>query len=191
MTPMFYEVSLGAKVAEQWGRLGSADDELLDDPGALEAAQRAANAEDPEAVYAEMTEDWVPVFGPSKLSGIIDVAGFNASFVTMPLAAEGISYAWSPYPPEEMPGAAYPNEHLLDRPFTLLVARPDAQHARELISEDVGSRTLLGIPSTHQREPAAAKRRRVGAWVLFLVFVGVDLIAFLGYGLYALLRRLH
>lgn len=45
--PLFYEDSLGAKLSKKWNELGSADDELIEDPAALQAAQNAVDGVDP------------------------------------------------------------------------------------------------------------------------------------------------
>jgi len=189
--PLFYEDSLGERLAQAIKNLPNADDELIDNPGALDEAQREVNAEDPEAVYARVAPDWVPVFGPSKLSGLIDVAGPVASVVVMPLAAAGISFAWDPYPPEEMPGAAYPNDHVVDRPFTLLVAPEDADEARALICATTGSWLTSGTAATWDRERGAVRIRKTFAWSLFIVWIGPGLGALLysiAYPVYHLLR---
>lgn len=191
MTPLFYEDSLGAKAVEAWESLGSADDELIDDPAELAAAQAEVNGEDPEAVYADVTPQWVAVFGPSKLSGIADVAGANACVITMPLEAAGISFAWDPYPPEEMPGAAYPSEHVADRPFTLLVAPADADRARLAITASPGAPTPVGAPSSHDREPDAVNKRLTLGWALFLAFIGPSALLALSGGAYAIYHLLR
>ena len=213
MTPLFYEDSLGAKLVEKakaaaaeaeqaraeraskpMPARGSADLDLIDDPAALDAAEREVQGGSPEDAYAEFGPDWVAVFGPTKLSGLLDVAGFTAAIVTMPLAAEGIEFAWSPDPPEMMPGPAYANDHLLDMAFTLYVAPADASAALGLISEIPGSRISAGIASTHERGPEATSKRRTLAWALLIAFLGVDAIALLGYLAYTayhLLRYHH
>jgi hypothetical protein len=195
--PLFWEDSLGEKLAEKagdaWASLASADDELVDDPAALAEALREVNAEDPEAIYAQVEADWVPVFGPSKLSGLLDVAGPSACVVTMPLAANDIEFAWQPYPPEEMPGACMPSSHAVDRPFTLFVAPENVARAHDLLTAIPGSAVHSGLTSTHELAPEARAARRTLAWTLFVVFLGVDALVFFGYIAYALyhLVRYH
>ena len=191
--PLFYEDSLGEKMVEAWDALGSADDELLEDPEALERAQRVVNGEDPEAVYTQVGADWVPVFGPSKLSGLLDVAGPNGCVVTMPLAANDIEYAWDPYPPEEMPGPCIPGNHGADRPFTLFVAPENVSRALDLITAIPGSDLPAGLASTHELQPEARAARQTLAWTLFAVFIGVDAFVFMGYLAYTVyhLVRYH
>ena len=188
--PLFYEDSLGEKLAEAIRNLPNADDELIDDAEALDEAQREVNAEDPEAVYARVAPDWVPVFGPSKLSGLLDIAGANACVITMPLDAEGIAYVWDPYPPEEMPGVTSPSR-ALDRPFTLLVSPQDAARARELISSRPGSSMPPGLAASHDRSAEAISPRRELAWSLFVVFLGMDVLAALVWGAYQLYHLLR
>ena len=188
MTPLFYEDSLGARLAEKAHdaieRVGSADDELIDDPAALEAAQAEVNTEDPYREYAAAGSDWVVVLGPTKLSGLLDVAGANACVITMPLDAEGIPYVWDPYPPEEMPGATNPYR-VADRPFSLLVAPQNAAAARSLLAAvRPGASLPAGMPATHALTPQAASSRRELAWTLLVIFFGTDLLIALGYGLY-------
>ncbi|MDR3687140.1 MAG: hypothetical protein P4L93_09320 [Coriobacteriia bacterium] len=213
MTPLFYEDSLGARLVEKakesaaaaeqaraqranrpMPARGSADLELLDDPTALDDAERGVRGGDPEDAYAEFNSDWVAVFGPSKLSGLLDVAGFAAAIVTMPLAAEAIDFVWSPYPPEMMPGPAYANDHLLDMPFTLYVHPADASAALALISEVPGSGISAGIACTHERGARAEGNRRTLAWGLVVAFLGVDVLVLLtgvAYWIYHLLRYHH
>lgn len=178
MTPLFYEDSLGAKVAEAFDGLPSADDELVDDPNVLDAAQAAVNGQDPQAVYQRVGSDWVAVFGPSKLSGILDAAGWTASMVTMPLDSEGIEYAWDPYPPGDMSGAASPTDHVADRPFTLLVPPADAQLASSLITASPGASTNVGGPATYERTGDISKRTNTLALILVSLLVAICLVPF-------------
>lgn len=139
--PLFYEGSLGAKLAEKWNQLGSADDELIDDPAALETAQHAADnvgrkeprrADVSESHVAD-TSNWVAVFDSIRLSGMTSIAGTGAFAITSALDAAGISYAWDPYPPEEMP-AFRPAYGAIDRTFTLLVPPDQAAEARTALA---------------------------------------------------------
>jgi hypothetical protein len=183
--PLFYEDSLGAKLVDGIESVmdtpGSADDELIEDAGALETAQREANGQDPEAIYAEVGDDWIPVFGPSKLSGFWDVAGTNASKITMPLVAAGITFAWDPYPPEEMPGSATPFYHLMDRPFTLLVAPADAPGARGLLSALPGADSQFGLPATTSVPSLPGEEHSRLPWVIVLVALALSILMGFGY----------
>ena len=188
MSPLFYEDSLGAKLAEKAQaaltaareqgehpeavELATGDVALVDDPSALAEAELAARRVDPHSDSERMSRDGVTVFGPSKLSGVIDVAGVNARVITMPLDAEGIEYVWHPYPPEEMPGPAAAFQHAADRPFSLLVAPADSTRACEVLKAYPGSKGSLGAVATHDRTPEAARSRRTLAWVLLIVMFG-------------------
>jgi hypothetical protein len=188
MTPIFYEDSLGAKLAEKAraamdkGRhpgtppaVSTSDQDLIDDPATLAAAEAATHRVNPEDEYERYAEDWVVVFGPSKVSGILDVAGFSAALIAMPLAAEGIEYLWTPYPPEEMPGTAAPFEHGADMPFSLLVAPDDSERAREIITAIPGTRSLGGVPATHDRSADVRSDRRFGASALLVLGYGLGI----------------
>ena len=165
MTPLFYEDSLGAKLAEKANealdRVGSADDELVDDPAALEAAQAAANAVDPYAAYDKLAPDWVVVWGPERLGGQQLEIDQNATLLTMPLDAEGVSYAWSPCPPSE----SYPQRGV-SVPFELLVSPHDAERARSLIGDlsgwmaaSVRHDTGASVPARPNSAPRAVSAR--------------------------------
>jgi hypothetical protein len=158
--PVFYEDSLGAKLAEKWNAFwsagGSADDELIDYPAALEAAQAEANGLPPKTSCDKVTSDWVSVFGPIHFTATAEAAGFGPSLVTMPLDAEGIGYVWDPYPPESIPAGTRPYGEFSPRPFTLLVAPREVRRARELIRENAPNGFLPDIPETASSLPSAA-----------------------------------
>jgi hypothetical protein len=191
MSPLFYEDSLGAKLVEKANaamdaareqtahpesvELSTSDTVLVEDPEALAQAELAVRRVDPEGDYEEITEDWVAVMGPSKLSGLIDNAGFSSRLVTAPLDSADIPYAWDPYPPEEMPGYRV-GYGAVDRPFTLFVPPSYAGEARGLLTAGVGSATVFGLPATVERGAESSKRRRRGLWVFFWLFVGFDLV---------------
>jgi hypothetical protein len=186
MSPIFYEDSLGAKLAEKaHAAMDNARDyaeqttdaDLIDDPEALAAAEAAARGVDPDDVYEQVTDEWVAVLGPSKLSGLVDNAGFAAKLVTTPLEAAGIPCAWDPYPPEEMPSYRY-GYGAVDRPFTLLVPASRAAEAAELLGTQTGSASPFGLPIEHERSADSEKKRRSGLWLFFLVFIGFDLLVF-------------
>jgi hypothetical protein len=153
--PLFYEDSLGAKLAKKWNQLGSADDELIDDPAALEAAQHAADDVgrakprriDVSESHVEDTHGWVPVFDSVRLSGIRSVAGTGAFAITSALDAAGISYAWDPYPPEEMP-AFRPAYGAIDRTFTLLVPPDQAAEARAALAQTTPPDVAFAPPTS-------------------------------------------
>jgi hypothetical protein len=129
--PLFYEDSLGAKLAERFNGLGSADDVLIEDPEALAAAEAQAAHTDPTADHPEVAE-WVAVWGPQKLSDFNSVASVTALNLTAPLDAAEIPCRWEPYPPSEMP--SFRVEYgVVDRPFTLLVPVDRQADALDLI----------------------------------------------------------
>ncbi|HEY5540238.1 MAG TPA: hypothetical protein VIL41_02160 [Coriobacteriia bacterium] len=186
--PLFYEGSLGAKAVEALRNLPSADDELLDDPAALEAAQAAVNAKDPDADNPVAGLDWIAVYGPERLGGTQSEAEQNAAILTMPLDAEGIPYAWDPFPPQGM----YVTRGV-SRPFTLLVAPDDGQRARELVRRNAGG------PASPGSRPRAARplqdslaRQTVSglllALILLLLLIGLLLGAAQHYHVLSLQR---
>jgi len=185
MSPIFYEDSLGAKLAEKaQAAMDRARDRaeyspddlaLIEDPAALAAAEAATRGVDPGDAYGQVTEEWVAVMGPSKLSGIVDNAGFTARLVTAPLEAAGIPSVWDPYPPEEMPSYRY-GYGAVDRPFTLLVPASQAAEATQLLDTHVGSASPIGLPAEHERSLEARNKRARGIWLFFWIFIGIDLL---------------
>ena len=105
----------------------------IEDPIALEEAERFVAHLDPMDVYADRTEPWVPLFGPTKLSGYLTVPARSALALTAPLEAAGIAHRWDPYPPELMPLLCRPNSGAVDRTFTLQVHASDLDEASELL----------------------------------------------------------
>jgi hypothetical protein len=204
--PLFYEDSLGAKLSQKWNELGSADDELIDDPAALEAAQRAADGVDPEVPPTPDVSQWVPLLSAVRLSGMMTMAGAGGFALTSALDAAGIPHTWDPYPPEEMP-AFRPAYGAIDRPFTLLVpaeqltaaraaldhislpedAQPDAApDAPPAVAHPDPDRLADAAPDAASHaapviprpadSPPWWKRRRLLAWLLVAVFVGPGLL---------------
>lgn len=110
------------------------DRPLVDDPLALEAAERAAaRMPDLDLVsYAEYDRTWVPVFGPIRLSSLFRDGGASSSLITGPLAAEGIPFVWDPFPPSHAQ-TSRPDFNWL-REFTLFVAPDRAEDARALLA---------------------------------------------------------
>ena len=109
-------------------------DPFIDDPLALEAAERAA-AKMPDVdliSYAEYGPDWVPVFGPIRLSSLFRDGGASSSLITGPLVAEGVPFVWDPFPPSHAQ-TSRPDFNWL-REFTLLVAPDRAEDARALLT---------------------------------------------------------
>ncbi len=182
MSPIFYEDSLGAKLAEKAAqatdRAREAELAYIDDPEALERAEQEVHNLDVTPDYSAVGDDWVVVFGPSKVSSVIDVAGPTAMLIAMPLDAEGIAYCWDPYPPQDMPGAATPAEHAADRPFSILVAPENAERARELLAGTrEGSTGVTGVAATHERTPEALRARRVLSGSSLVLLYGAIAVA--------------
>ncbi len=143
MSPLFYEDSLGEKLAEKARAAMDAardcDEELVDDPDALARAEAEVARVDPQDDYEHVTADWVAVLDPSKLSGLMDVAGFNGWLLTAPLEAAGVPHCWDPYPPEDMPGFRV-GYGAVDRPFTLLVPADRLAEAQSLLRAELGAK---------------------------------------------------
>lgn len=107
------------------------DSDVVEDPLALEAAERSVADSDPMAVY-DIDAEWVELVGPRRLSGMFGDAGYTAALVSAPLQAAEIPFAWDPYPPEEMP-AFRVGYGLVDRPFSLLVPADRLDEARAVL----------------------------------------------------------
>ena len=105
----------------------------------------------------------------------MDNAGCNATILTGPLEANGIPFAWDPYPPEEMPGFRL-GYGAVDRPFQILVPPDRLSEAREMLSDRRGSASFIGLPIEMPHEQPVRRRRRRWAILFFLVFVGFDLL---------------
>lgn len=191
MSPLFYEDSLGAKLAEKASAamdvVRNAENECIEDPEALAQAESEVMGIDPEDDYDNVDADWVAVFGPSKLSGMMDNAGFTARLITAPLETADIPHVWDPYPPEEMPSFRV-GYGAVDRPFTLLVPADRLEEARELLRGTVGSAVQFGAPAGLDRIPAVDSTRRRGSWIFFWVFIGFDIALFI---VFSLLKILH
>lgn len=116
------------------GPEGEDDRPVVDDPLALEAAERAAaKMPDVDLVsYSEFDRTWVPVFGPIRLSSLFRDGGASSSLITGPLAAEGIPFVWDPFPPSHAQ-TSRPDFNWL-REFTLYVAPDRAEDARALLA---------------------------------------------------------
>ncbi len=110
------------------------DEDVVEDPQALLAAERAVAGIDPMDAYDETDEEWVQVVEPRHLSGLYSAAGVTAMAITGPLSAAGIPFAWDPYPPEQAPSFR-PGYGAIDRPYSLLVPASRAGEARQVLSE--------------------------------------------------------
>jgi hypothetical protein len=155
----------------------SADVELIDDPAALEAAQAAANAADPDAAYASVEPDWVVVWGPAELGITAVQSGQNATCLTIPLDAEGIAYAWDPFPPSE----TFTTRNIVARPLSLLVSPSNAARARNLLQGAIPDAALPtgSVPSAPPVESLEDQRFSgiLLAIVMVMLAVGAVVIA--------------
>jgi len=102
---------------------------VVEDPAALEAAERAAAGAEPNNPYADFTGDWVEVLGPISLVAV--TGPLTAFHITSPLAAEGIPFVWDPYDPQNM--TAVRPELMSVKRFRLFVAPADAERARSIL----------------------------------------------------------
>ena len=109
---------------------------VVDDPGALEAAEAAAMMA-PGSFDQIATGDWVPVL--EELHFDSRGAEFRAASVTASLESADVPYAWDPYPPEKSAGAV---RGALTRPFTLLVPA-------QLFTRAVGALRDAGVEPAH------------------------------------------
>jgi hypothetical protein len=185
--PLFYEDSLGAKLVEKWNDWwstgSSADDELIEDREALDAAEAELRDCDPLEQSAAHASDWVPVFGPAKISGLLDIPGPASFLLAGRLASVGIPAAWSPFPPELMSQfARFAGSLCFDRPFTLLVSPEDLPAAAEEL-DSIGAypsrSSLYELPIHPALDAEAARRRLIAARALVLVLVpGISLGVF-------------
>lgn len=121
---------IGALSAVEPAEDGPLDDEFVDDPEALAAAEAAVRAM-PEPKQYVRDDSWVAVFGPQRLSSLVEDGGSQGAIVAGPLADAGIRFSWDPMPPEHGQ-TARPDFNWL-RTFTLYVPAQDADAARELL----------------------------------------------------------
>jgi hypothetical protein len=194
MSPLFYEDSLGDKLVHKLDevaeRVHELDADIVEDPEELERAEQAVAAGDSTDAYEQTTDDWVPAFTLSKISGLMDNAGWSGSMLTMPLEANDIPFVWDPYPPDEMP-AFRPGYGVVDRPFQILVPASRLREACELLGEKRGSASFVGLPVELPHSAPVISSRRGWAWTFFFVFVGIDLLIVLGMYLLRYFRHLQ
>lgn len=204
MTPLFYEDSLGAKIAEVLAPprharrpLSAAEADHIGDLDLLEDADALAAAEREVAVTAQYGREpalnqWVRVFGPAKISGFLDAAG-GAEFVfSAPLAAADIPFRWQPYAPGLMP-CYRPGDGSVDRPFSIEVPSECEAEAREALAALDVEPTAWGqfaLPFHAERTDEAYAYREEVRWLLVGVMVVPDLLSFVFVALYAIIRSL-
>jgi riboflavin kinase/FMN adenylyltransferase len=173
-------------------------DEIVDDPAALASAQLIADSADPMGAYHAAESDWVRAIKPVRMSGLLTAAGAGSFAYSATLEAAGIPFAWDPYPPESMPGFR-PAYGAFDRPFSMLVPPEYLADARAALWESglletdpegdadesdgdltLRSRVPAHVGSTdHSPVIHTDDRRRTGALLLFLAFIGFDVIVVL------------
>jgi len=154
----------------------------IEDPTALEQAERLVARLDPMDAYADRTEPWVALFGPTKLSSYLTVPARSALALTAPLEAAGIAHRWDPYPPELMPLMCRADSGAVDRTFTLQVHESNRDEAADLL--------LAGLPQlspSARQELAPALLLSDEAQRFMAVRVGVLLVIMLAVQLGSLL----
>lgn len=102
---------------------------VVEDPAALEAAERTVAEIEPADAYQDFDSSWVEVLGPVTL--INATAQFRAFEITSPLMAEAIPFAWDPMPPQELTTVRPELASALR--FRLFVPPQHAARARELL----------------------------------------------------------
>lgn len=75
---------------------------VVEDPAALEAAERAVAGIDRSAAQGLYDETWVEVLGPSRLGSLLSAGGVSAFLITSSLTAYEIPFVWQPFLPEDM-----------------------------------------------------------------------------------------
>lgn len=90
---------------------------VVEDPEALEAAERAVANVDATELYSQFDDSWVDVLGPVSLANV--TGSLTAFGLTSPLNAAGIPYVWSPFSPEALSGVR--PELMTTRRFRLFV----------------------------------------------------------------------
>ncbi len=128
MGEFFDAITLGATEAERdILEDGSA---VVEDPAALEAAERAVANLEPGDVYADFDATWIEVLGPVSLVNV--TARLRSFEITSPLSAEDIPFAWDPMPPEDL--TTVRPELVSAQRFHLYVPPEHAVRARELVA---------------------------------------------------------
>jgi len=112
------------------------DDEYIDDPEALAAAERRVASLVEADPYADFDDTWVDVSGPIRLASLVSDGGAAAFSFTTPLQMAEIPFAWDPMPPEHVAQAR--PDFSWQRTFRLFVPPEYAEEARMLLggSED-------------------------------------------------------
>ena len=114
------------------------DEDLVEDPAALAAAEAQVAEYDPSDVFDSVDSEWVEVLDSIAVSSIFDAPGWTAFMITSPLEAAGIPYVWDPYEPGSMP-VHHPVPIQIIQPFRLLVPEANLAEAQAILSEADGA----------------------------------------------------
>ncbi len=114
------------------------DEDLVDDPAALAAAEALVAEYDPNDVFDSVDGEWAEVLDSIVVSNILDAPGWTAFMITSPLDAAGIPHVWDPYEPGSMP-PHNPVPIQIIQPFRLLVPETNLAEAQRILSEADGA----------------------------------------------------
>jgi riboflavin kinase / FMN adenylyltransferase len=114
------------------------DEDLVEDPAALAAAEALVAEYDPNDVFDSVDGEWVEALDPVVVSSIFDVPGWTAFMITSPLDAAGIPYAWDPYEPGSIAQHG-PVPIQIIQPFRLLVPETNLAEAQRILSDAGGA----------------------------------------------------
>jgi hypothetical protein len=143
---------------------------VVDDPEALEAAERAVQTGGPVYFQDIAIGEWRPVVDGISLGEAFG-SGARASMFTGPLENAGIPYVWDPYPPESRP-TSLPGAGTYPQPFTLLVPENQLDEARTLLADtaELAPRSEAGTatPPAEATRCAALGEGPAEGWVYAL-----------------------
>ncbi len=111
------------------------DEDLVEDPAALAAAEAAVAEYDPDSVFESVDSEWVEVLDSTAVSNMLDAPGWTAFMITSPLSAAGIPFVWDPFEPGLSP-QPHPVAMQIVQPFRLLVPVAHASEASKLLSTE-------------------------------------------------------
>jgi len=128
----FDTITMGATESEP--ELLADGSPVVDDPAALEAAERSVAGLEPVDRYAEFDDTWVQVLGPVSLVAV--TGPLTAYEITTPLDARGIPYVWDPFDPQDLTSVR--PELMSARRFRLFVPPELADSARDVLDPKWG-----------------------------------------------------
>lgn len=118
------------------------DDECVDDPEALKAAEEAVARDEEESPHREpIDERWVPMARAAERSLAMPAAFFSElplserlrlQVMADALGEAGIDVGWDPYPP----GEVFSHQYRVARAFQLLVPESQAEDARRVLERE-------------------------------------------------------